>query len=138
MILVKSRKSGGGGLVAFIAKQGLVYYILNVAVYVTWGFMLIFAPAGSKYLMGGPVSGIACVSVNRLTLHLRSYSSDSEPGPSKRSEALPTFATVPNRQRRRRNSWLGASTFEGLDTLVDLDEGSSSSVEMRDIVPENR
>ncbi|KLO13215.1 hypothetical protein SCHPADRAFT_940576 [Schizopora paradoxa] len=47
LILLKTRKRDGSGIVALIAKQGLVYYILNTALFVTWTLMLIFAPDAS-------------------------------------------------------------------------------------------
>jgi len=134
MILVKSRKSGSGGLATFIARQGLIYYILNLALYATWGFMLIFAPASSKFLMGAPSLAIACVSVNRLTLHLRSYTLDSDSGPAKRT--LTTFDATAAPKRQRRSSWLGASTLGAHDTQLESDGGGSSSLEMRDMISE--
>ncbi len=63
---------------------------------------------------------LVCVSVNRLTLHLRSYNSDTD---SERTMA-PFVAKL-----RRRNSWLGASTLE-----VSRASGSGlSTVEMNDL-----
>jgi len=135
LILVKSRQSGAGGLASFVAKQGLIYYFLNMALYVAWGFMLIFAPAINKYVMAGPALGLACVSVNRLTLHLRSYTSDYDSGPAERT--LSSFAAVAAPKRRpRRNSWLGTSTLEFHDMYLDTEDGGASSLEMRDIVAE--
>lgn len=71
---------------------------------------------------------LVCVSVNRLTLHLRSYSSESDFGDVKRS--LTPFSA----KRQRRNSWLGASTLEVVnDSVASTDSDSGSSAfEMRD------
>jgi len=54
LILLKARRRSGSGLIALIAKQGLAYYTLNVATYLSWTLMLLFAPDGSKQVMGGP------------------------------------------------------------------------------------
>jgi len=106
LILVKARKRSNSGLITLIAKQGLVYYILNSATYITWALMLIFAPPGNRLLMSGPSIAFGCLSVNRLTLHLRSYSSVSDPGDPDR--VITPFIA----KRQRRNSWLGTSTLE--------------------------
>ncbi|KLO10603.1 hypothetical protein SCHPADRAFT_892243 [Schizopora paradoxa] len=119
LILYKARRQSNSGLVTLIAKQGLAYYMLNVATYLTWTFMLIFAPPSLKSAMGG----LVCVSVNRLTLHLRSYSDKTEFGDGQRS--ITSFSA----KRQRRNSWLGASTLEVVNdsvTSVDSDDGTSS------------
>ncbi len=69
-----------------------------------------------------------CVSVNRLTLHLRSYASNyGDDSENSAEHAVSEFAV------RRRNSWLGASTFE-----VSVDEGrdgglSLGILELRDM-----
>jgi len=122
MVLVQCRRSGAGGLANFIAKQGLIYYILNVAMYTAWATMQVFAPAGSKFVMAGPTVGMACVSVNRLTLHLRSYTSDSDTGRTEQT-LTPIIMNGPARRRQRRDSWMGVSTLEAFDTQVDSDGG---------------
>jgi len=113
LILLKMRKYSRSGLVKLIAKQGLAYYVLNVATYVTWTLMLLFAPVGSKYIIGGPALGLVCISVNRLTLHLRTYAVDS----------LPHDAGRTTNSRRRRRSWLGASSLDVDDTIMSSDGG---------------
>jgi len=52
LILINARMNGGGGLLTLIAKQGLAYYIVNVATYVTWTLVLIFA-SESTYVISG-------------------------------------------------------------------------------------
>jgi len=125
LILIKARKGSGSGLIALITKQGLAYYILNVATFLSWTLMLLFAPASSKQIMGAPALVFVCVSVNRLTLHLRSYTSDSDSGRVGSERALSlAFAA----KRQRRNSWLGTSTFE----VPDAPSGQSN-LEMFDM-----
>jgi len=122
LILYKTRRRGGSGIITLIVKQGLVYYMLNMALYLTWTFMLVFAPPedASKQVIGGPALGLVCVSVNRLTLHLRSFDSDLD---SRRTMA-------PRSERRqRRNSWLGAST---LDVREVFSGDELSTLEMHD------
>jgi len=113
LILINARINGGSGLITLIAKQGLAYYIMNVPTYVTWTLMLIFAPAEFKYVMAGPALALACVSVNRHTLHLRSYIVGS---PTISGHIESTIAPFNSPGRLRQNSWLGVSTFEMHDT----------------------
>jgi len=120
LVLFKARNRGSSGIIALIVKQGFIYYLLNLAVYLTWTLMLVFAPPESKYIMGGPALGLVCVSVNRLTLHLRSYNSDTD---SERTMA-PFVAKL-----RRQNSWLGASTLE----VSRASGGGLSNLEMNDL-----
>jgi len=88
--------------------------------------MILFAPASKKYVMGGPASGLVCVSVNRLTLYLRSYMLDFDTQPGKGTLTTLEAPVAP----RRRHSRLGAST---LDMFVHDDDGSRSfEMEMRD------
>jgi len=62
----------------------------------------------------------ACVSVNRLTLHLRSYASNyGDDFENTAEHAVSEFAA------RRRNSWLGASTFE-----VSVDGGGGGELSL--------
>ncbi len=77
-------------------------------------------------LTNWPISArFVCVSVNRLTLHLRSYTSDSDSGRVGSERALSlAFAA----KRQRRNSWLGTSTFE----VPDAPSGQSN-LEMFDM-----
>jgi len=110
LILINARMNGGSGLMTLIAKQGLAYYTINVATYLTWTLMLIFAPPGFKYVMAGPALALACVSVNRYTLYLRSYVVGL-PAISGNSESTIGPFDAPGR-RRRDSSWLGASTFD--------------------------
>jgi len=125
LVLAKARNRGGSGIIAFIVKQGLMYYLLNLATYVAWGLMLIFAPVGSKYVMGGPALGLVCVSVNRLTLHLRGFNTDFD---SQRTMA--PFSA----KRQRRNSWLGTSTLDVRDASeTSSDSGVLSTLEMHDL-----
>jgi len=124
LILIKTRKRDGSGIVALIVKQGLAYYMLNTALYLTWTFMLIFAPDASKNVMGGPSLGLVCVSVNRLTLHLRSYNTKPESG---YTDAIMRPSTT---KLRRRSSWLGASTLQVMDMSSD---GGFSTLEMHDM-----
>jgi len=127
LILIKARKSSGSGLIALITKQGLAYYLLNVATFLTWTLMLLFGPASSKAIMGGPTLGLVCVSVNRLTLQLRSYSSDS----NARHIGSPRVLSLAfGAKRQRRNSWLGASTLEVPDASSD---GGQNTLEMCDM-----
>lgn len=75
----------------------------------------------------------ACVAVNRLTLHLKSYSPETDSDVEDMHESLSiAFAEPPpSRNRaRRRDSWLGASTLE---MPVILREDQESALEMRDI-----
>ncbi len=58
---------------------------------------------------------LVCVSVNRLTLHLRTYAVDSN--------TLPHDAGRTTNSRRRRSSWLGASTLDVDDTIMSSDGG---------------
>jgi len=106
LILIKAREGYRSGLMSLIAKQGLAYYTLNTAMYISWALLLIFAQPGNKLLMAGPAIAVGCVSVNRLTLHLRSYTSIPEPGST--AQVITPFIV----KRQRRNSWLGVSTFE--------------------------
>ncbi len=53
--------------------------------------------------------------MNRLTLHLRSYSADLNS-----EEAEPAVSPF-IAKRRRRNSWLGASTLGAVDMSSDAD-----------------
>jgi len=122
LILVKSRISGGGGILSFIVKQGLAYYVMSIAMYFTWTLMILFAPASKKYVMGGPASGLVCVSVNRLTLYLRSYMLDFDPGPGERTLTTFDASVAP----RRRGSWLDARNLERFGGY------GSSSFEIRD------
>ncbi len=58
---------------------------------------------------------LACVSVNRLTMHLRSYAAHyGSNSANERAESEFVLASVHVRRlgRQRRDSWLGASTFE--------------------------
>jgi len=107
LILTKARGGSSSGLLTLIAKQGLVYYTLNAATYTTWALMMVFLPATSKLIMSGPATSFGCVSVNRLTLHLRSYSSNADCSGETEGVITPFIA-----KRQRRSSWLGASTLE--------------------------
>jgi len=106
LILIKARKSFRGGIMSLIAKQGLAYYTLNAATYITLALMLIFAQPGNKLFFAGPAIALGCVSVNRLTLHLRSYA--SSPDSDDTARVITPFIA----KRQRRSSWLGVSTFE--------------------------
>ncbi|KLO05500.1 hypothetical protein SCHPADRAFT_724131 [Schizopora paradoxa] len=128
LILFKAWKCSGSGLITLITRQGLAYYILNVATYLTWTLMLLFAPAGSKQVMGGPALGFVCISINRLTLHLRSYSHEMDYGDVEMSKSL-AFGT--KRLARDRSSWLGASTLDVRDRR-DFSIAGESANELRD------
>ncbi|KLO09582.1 hypothetical protein SCHPADRAFT_1000154 [Schizopora paradoxa] len=138
MILVKARLRNGGGLIELVAKQGLAYYTLNAATYITWAFLLMFASPSYKNIISSIAAGLACISVNRLTLHLRSYSmSDSHDTDSDDGEikfVQPSAST--RRTSSRRRSWLGASTLEIPDEINVVSEGRFSSaattLELRD------
>lgn len=69
---------------------------------------------------------MVCVSVNRLTLHLRSYGIDSGdlPGETER-----TVGPNAGSMRRRRSSWLGISTLEVHDSVLSGD-GELSTIGM--------
>ncbi|KLO13217.1 hypothetical protein SCHPADRAFT_890199 [Schizopora paradoxa] len=122
LVLYKARR-GGSGILALIARQGIAYYLLNLAVYLAWTLMLVVAPPESKYVMGGPALG--------LTLHLRSFNSDFD--------SQKTMAPFAAAKVQRRNSWVGVSslgiqdnfrhgelstTFE-LDDLDEMNGGGS-------------
>jgi len=106
LILIKARKSFRCGLMSLIAKQGLAYYTLNTAMYISWALLLVFAQTGSKLTMAGPTIALGCVSVNRLTLHLRKHASIPDYGGT--TQVITPFIAM----RQRRSSWLGVSTFE--------------------------
>ncbi|KLO06845.1 hypothetical protein SCHPADRAFT_676768 [Schizopora paradoxa] len=135
LILVCARRQSSRGLVALIAKQGLIYYILNMATYLAWTFMLIFAPASVKQIMGGPALLFACVAVNRFTLHLKSYSPEVDSESDGKSETL-SIAFAHDRssgpRARRRNSWLGASTLE-MTFIPRAREDQQTALEMHDL-----
>jgi len=130
LILINARINGNSGLITLIAKQGLAYYIMNVTTYITWTLMLIGAPNEIKYVMSGPALALACVSVNRYTLHLRNY----VVGPDTISRD--TASTIgpldaPAPKCRMRSSWLGASTLEAHDTTSSV--GGLGTLEMHDL-----
>ncbi len=72
---------------------------------------------------------LVCVSVNRLTLHLRGFNTDFD---SQRTMA--PFSA----KRQRRNSWLGTSTLDVRDASETSSEsGVLSTLEMHDLYGPN-
>jgi len=104
LILFKTAK--GRGIVGVIAKQGLVYYVVNFAMVMAWTFTLIYATPVLKYMFAGPALGFHSMSTAKLTLHIRAYGA-----PQCDVEEIQIDKHVMYRLERKR-SWVGATTFE--------------------------
>ncbi|KLO13196.1 hypothetical protein SCHPADRAFT_375190 [Schizopora paradoxa] len=118
LILFKTAK--GRGVVAVIAKQGLIYYVINFSTVMGWTMMLLFATPGIKYTLAGPALGFASLSTAKLTLHLRSF------GVQKNGVEEVKFAEHISYRLERRRSWVGATEFDVSDSGVDGDDTLSS------------
>jgi len=98
-------RSSVGGIRALMARHGVLYYAVMFSANLTWAMMILFSPPALQYSAAAPTFVLACMSVNRMTLSLRSY---GEP------QAVQTDTMPWNAQPRfnRRRSWIGTSTFE--------------------------
>jgi len=114
LILFKTAR--GKGVVGIIAKQGLVYYVANFVMVMSWTMMLLFATPGIKYSLAGPALGFASLSTAKLTLHLRRFAVQ------KSNVEEMEFNHVTSYRFERRRSWVGMTAFEG----TDLDSGAAS------------
>ncbi|KLO13191.1 hypothetical protein SCHPADRAFT_904374 [Schizopora paradoxa] len=104
--LILYKTANGKGVLKVIAKQGLLYYVINFTSVMVWTIMLLFATKGLKYTFAGPALGFASMSTNKLTLHLRSY------GAPKSGVAELKIDEHVSYRLERRQSWMGMSTFE--------------------------
>lgn len=84
--------------------------------------VLRWCPPLRNYFM---LSRFVCISINRLTLHLRSYTHDSD----SYEDAEPSKSLAFVAKRPRRSSWLGASTLDVRDIP---NEDETDTFEMRD------
>ncbi|KLO13186.1 hypothetical protein SCHPADRAFT_374509 [Schizopora paradoxa] len=125
LILFKTAK--GRGIVGVIAKQGLIYYVLNFCSVISWTLMLILAPPGLKYTLAGPALGFGSMSTAKLTLHIRAYCM-----PQSEFEEVHIDRHVMYRLERKR-SWVGATTFEVSGVGEDRDEDSLASIPVAEL-----
>jgi len=109
LALILFKTANGKGVLAVIARQGLIYYLLNFSTETAWALMLLFATPGLKYSLAAPALGFASLSTTKLTLHFRSYGA-----PKEFVEECQVDEHVSFRLERRR-SWVGLSTFEMSD-----------------------
>ncbi|KLO07399.1 hypothetical protein SCHPADRAFT_650413 [Schizopora paradoxa] len=123
-----------------MAAHGLVYYAVVLATNLAWALMIILAPVGLKYSLAAPTLILVCMSVNKMTLSLRSFGEpdgESFVPPALPSPPLPT--PVSNKTSlKRRNSWIGTSTFEVPELVLELKstgsflDGDSFEVEFKE------
>jgi len=103
-----------------MAAHGLVYYAVVLATNLAWALMIILAPVGLKYSLAAPTLILVCMSVNKMTLSLRSFGDlDQESAVALPSPPLPS----PGSDRtslKRRHSWIGTSTFEVPEARIEL------------------
>ncbi|KLO07401.1 hypothetical protein SCHPADRAFT_894680 [Schizopora paradoxa] len=112
------------GLKFLMVKDGIIYYAVAFFCNLTWALMVVFAPrnlisgydkwwfskTGLKYAASEATVQVVCMSVNRLTLSLRSFQSPDAVTTSQNEK--PELSTFRYEPRRRRGSWIGTSTFE--------------------------
>jgi len=138
LVLFKSFKEFMGprsnrGLRSIIATHGVIYYVVVFSTNFTWALMVLLATTGLKYTMAVPTLVLAPLAANKLTLSLRSYGAGT-----KNSGILPLgkegkqgFAQGHGRKLKRRESWMGTSTFEvpvrELETAQSYSSGSTSA-----------
>ncbi|KLO10211.1 hypothetical protein SCHPADRAFT_530209 [Schizopora paradoxa] len=113
-----------GNIQALIARHGLLYYVVVFSANLTWALMILISPPGLKYSAAVPTIMMACLSVNKMTISLRSF--------SEREEERRKIADVAGiAHRRRRRSWIGTSNFEVGDE--DSSYGSESNFELTSV-----
>jgi len=115
LALILFKTANGRGIVAVIAKQGLIYYVVNFSMVTGWTMMLLFATPGIKYTLAGPALGFASLSTAKLTLHLRSY------GIPKSEVEEVRFDHQLSYRFERRRSWVGTTTFDVSDSDMGAD-----------------
>jgi len=120
LALILFKTANGRGIVAVIAKQGLIYYVINFSMVTGWTMMLLFATPGIKYTLAGPALGFASLSTAKLTLHLRSF------GSQKSDVEEVKFDQHISYRFERRRSWVGATEFDVSDTGVDGEDSVTS------------
>ncbi|KLO13131.1 hypothetical protein SCHPADRAFT_997570 [Schizopora paradoxa] len=106
---VKSMKS----IRQLITKHGIIYYVVVFTLNLSWALMILLATMGLKYTMSGATLALAPVAANRLILSLRRYSMSINSIDAFGVEAKAFVCAPPSGfQMKRRNSWVGTSTFE--------------------------
>ncbi|KLO19453.1 hypothetical protein SCHPADRAFT_935256 [Schizopora paradoxa] len=110
--------NGRNGLRYKMAEDGFLYFVVVLSLNFTWAFMLIFCPTLLRYAAAQPAILLQCVCMNRMTLSLMSFgaSGDDYPDESLRGGFEASFIERAKARSRRRNSWIGTSTFEHTDS----------------------
>ncbi|KLO12997.1 hypothetical protein SCHPADRAFT_890385 [Schizopora paradoxa] len=73
-----------------------------------WALMIAFAPLNSKNIF----ARLTCVSINRLTLSLKSFSEREKEERLRMTQGVNMLAGDEHPRFKRRASWIGTSTFE--------------------------